>query len=429
MESSWLTIFGMSAVFFIGYFLITIEHFTKVNKATVAILMAIACWAVAFADGHVVHDVRVQFLHSTLAEIFQVTFFLLGALAVIEIINQHRGFTLISKAISIDSKKQLLWIICLLTFFLSAVLDNLTTTVVMVTLLKKLIDESPERWLIGSAIVIAANCGGAWTPIGDVTTTMLWIGGRLSSGNIVQSLLFPSLICLGASTFMLSRHLKGNFSSSHIHPDKDKIEPLGKCIFFLGIALLIFVPVFKALTGLPPFMGMLLALCVLWVVTDLFHRDHPGREHLKVPYILGKIDLSSVLFFMGILLCVGALFSEGILQNLAMFLDRHMTYPLVAIFIGFASAIVDNVPLVAAAMGMYPVQQYPLDHEFWSLVAYTAGTGGSMLIIGSAAGVALMGLEKIDFIWYFRKAFIPAMIGYLAGFFSYFGMQLLASLM
>jgi len=425
MESHLLTAGAMTLVFIIGYIFITIEHYTKINKATIAIMMAILCWVIAFADGEISSEAHLHHFESGLADVFQVTFFLFGALAVVEIIDRHRWFELITRAIKVQSKKKMLWTISIITFFLSSILDNLTTTIVMVSLLKKILDESEERWLIGCAVVIAANAGGAWTPIGDVTTTMLWIGDRLSAMHIIKGLLFPSLICLLVSVFLFSFRLEGSFTPKAERQVKTSVEPKGELIFFLGLGLLIFVPIFKVLTGLPPFMGVLLALSILWIVTDCIHSSHEDRDHLRVPYILSKIDLSTVFFFMGILLCIGALYSEGLLTSLATTMDKYTSYTWMALSIGFASAVVDNVPLVAASMGMYSLEQFPMNHEFWSLVAYTAGTGGSMLIIGSAAGVALMGMEKINFLWYTKKAFIPATCGYLAGFLAYQALSLL----
>jgi len=410
----------MILIFVVGYFFITIEHYTKINKATVAILMAILCWIIQFANAAWSFDINMSQLEHHLADISQVIFFLLGALTIVEIINQHKGFQFIAKCITFRSKRKMLWVISLLTFFLSSILDNLTTTVVMVSLLRKLVDENQDRLLIGGAIVIAANAGGAWTPIGDVTTTMLWIGGQLSTLAVIKNLFIPSIVCLVVSVGMLSLALKGNFAEKYVHMDDLKVEPRGKLIFFLGVGALIFVPIFKLLTGLPPFMGILLGLSVLWIVTDIVHSHDEQRQHLRVPNIMTKVDLSGILFFLGILLSVNALYTAGLLGKLAVWLNENMAnLAVISFVIGLASAVVDNVPLVAASMGMYGLDQYPTDHDFWNMVAFCAGTGGSILIVGSAAGVVFMGMEKVDFLWYVRRISFPALAGYIAGFIAY----------
>ncbi len=404
---------AMIAVFVIGYFFITIESITHINKATVALMIAIICWVLKFADKH---ESNPSLLAEHLANISQVVFFLLGALSIVEIINVHKGFSIISKFVSVSSKRKLLWTMGFITFFLSAVLDNLTTTIVMVSLLCKLVKPSEDRWIIGGGIVIAANAGGAWTPIGDVTTTMLWIGGQISSVAILKGLFLPSIACMLASLVPLTFMLQDTVEPSSETKSDETPEPWGVFIFFLGIGSLIFVPVFKLLTGLPPFVGVFLGLSIMWIVTDLVHSRYDGREHLRVPYVFTRIDLSSTLFFLGILLAVGALDSAGILASLAAWLDATVgNVTVIAGSIGIASAIVDNVPLVAATMGMYGLEQYPVDAPFWQLIAFCAGTGGSILIIGSAAGVVFMGMEKVDFFWYLRKISFSALIGYLVG--------------
>lgn len=410
----------MIVVFILGYFLITIEHITKINKTTVALLMAVICWALQFTDKGFTGPEKLGFLGSHLANISQVVFFLVGALCIVEIIDTHGGFRIISDRINIRSKRKLLWLTSLLAFFLSAILDNLTTTILMISLIRKMIDDGEDRLIIGGAVVIAANAGGAWTPIGDITTTMLWIGGQLTSGHIITSLFIPSLVCILVALAWLTFMLKGDFAPRDMHFEKKHLEPIGKLIFFLGIGSLIFVPIFKTITGLPPFMGVLFGMSILWLVTDIVHYKYPERSHLRVPYVLSRIDLSSVLFFLGILLCINALETAGILEELAHWLDRTIgNVYVIAAFIGLASAIVDNVPLVAAAMGMYSLEHYPVNSTFWTLVAYCAGTGGSILIIGSAAGIAFMGLEKVDFFWYVKRIGIPALLGYFAGMFIY----------
>lgn len=412
---------AMIFVFVFGYVLITLEHVININKATTAMIMAIICWLIQFINPHWDEQYNIESLNHHLSSISQIVFFLIGAMTIVETINVHRGFNLISDNIQLSSKIILLWVIGMITFFLSAILDNLTTTIVMLTLMRKLLDDGEDRLLMGGAIVIAANAGGAWTPIGDVTTTMLWIGGQVSTLAVMKSLFIPSFLCLLASLIYLSTALKGSFKPSEFHPLEKEIEPEGTLVFFLGVSLIIFVPIFKVLTGLPPFMGMLLALGILWAVTDILHHNRPNREHLTVPNVLTRIDLSGTLFFfLGILLCIDALDSAQILQKLAGWLSGNLgNTSLIAIFIGLASAIVDNVPLVAASMGMYSLAQFPTDHSFWQLIAYCAGTGGSILIIGSAAGVVFMSMEKADFFWYLKRVSIPALIGYAAGIAGY----------
>lgn len=406
----------MVALFVIGYFMITIEHATKINKATVALILASLLWLLQYLDNSIDPTVSGHGLYEHLSNISQVIFFLLGALAIVETINVHRGFDPISNIIQIASKRKLLWVTGFLTFFLSSVLDNLTTTIVMVSLLSKLIEESEDRWLMGSAVVIAANAGGAWTPIGDVTTTMLWIGGVLSTTAIIKELFIPSLLCLVAALIVLGFRLSGKFKAREINLHHEIVEPKGKLVLWLGIAALISVPIFKIATGLPPFMGMLFGLGMMWLITDFFHSEYEDRNHLRIPHVLGRIDISGVLFFLGILLAIGALDTAGLLKNLALFLDAHISSPaIIATLIGLASAVVDNVPLVAASMSMYDLNQFPVDHKFWAMIAYAAGTGGSILIVGSAAGVVFMGLEKVHFFWYLKRISLAALVGFFAG--------------
>lgn len=410
----------MIVVFIIGYVFITIEHYTGINKATVALMMAVLSWTLQFLDPHWTGEYNQTFLGHHLSNISQVVFFLLSALTIVEIISMHKGFNVIANVIQFQSKRKLLWIVGFITFFLSAILDNLTSTVVMISLLGKLIDDRDERLLMGGAVVIAANAGGAWTPIGDVTTTMLWIGGQVSTLNIMKVLFIPSLMCLVTALAIFSLLVKGNFKKKDVHFNHGEIEPMGRFIFYLGIACLIFVPIFRITTGLPPFMGMLLGLSAMWLVTDILHCKYDDRNHLRVPFVLGKIDLSGTLFFLGILLCIDALDTAKILEHLAVFLnDTIGNTTLIATAIGLASAVVDNVPLVAATMGMYDLAQYPMDHHLWELIAYTAGTGGSILLIGSAAGVAFMGMENVNFIWYTKKITFAATASYFVGIIVY----------
>lgn len=410
----------MIAVFIVGYFFITIEHVIRIDKATIALLMGIICWIIQFAHSAPGCENSLTCLGEHISNISQIVFFLLGSLAIVAIINVHNGFAIIANAMKIHSKRKLLWIIGILAFFLSAILDNLTTTIVMITLLGGLIERGNDRLIIGGGVVIAANAGGAWTPIGDVTTTMLWIGGQVSTLAIMRDLLFPSIVSMIAAFVILSFFLKGKFNSNEIRIQNNQLEPMGKVIFFLGVAALVFVPIFKILTGLPPFMGVLFGLSILWLVTDLLHNRYDDRDHLRVPSILAKVDFSGLLFFLGILLAIDALDSAGILEQLAQGLSKHFNNTtLIATLIGLASAVVDNVPLVAATMGMYSLDQFPVDHTFWQKIAFCAGTGGSILIIGSAAGVVFMGLEKIDFFWYLKKISFAALIGYFAGIAAY----------
>ncbi len=405
----------MIIVFVIGYVLITVEHITKVNKTSIALLMAIICWWLQFLNEGCTAETGVECFGQHMNKISQIVFFLIGALAIVELISAHQGFKVIANLIQMSSKKKMLWTVGFMAFFLSSVLDNLTTTIVLATLLRKLLPKSEERLLIGSGIVIAANAGGVWTPIGDVTTTMLWIGGQLTTPYMLRDLFLPSFACFIVAFLFISTMLKGNFEI-HRTEEVNESAPLSGSIFFLGIGALILVPVFKMITGLPPFMGILFGFCVLWVITDLVHRSYEDREHLKASTALGRIDLSSTLFFLGILLCIDALDSAQLLDKLAIWLDDRVgDVTIVATLIGLASAVIDNVPLVAASMGMYDLTHHPVNSQFWQLVAYCAGTGGSILIIGSAAGVVFMGLEQVDFFWYLRRIAFPALIGYFAG--------------
>lgn len=406
-------------VFILGYAAIALEHPIKINKAASALVAGVVCWsiyALFSSDKEVVNEELIEHL----GEVSGILFFLLGAMTIVEMIDAHDGFELIIERITTTNKKKLTWIIAFITFFLSAVLDNLTTTIVIISLLRKVIANKEERMLFTGLVVISANAGGAWSPIGDVSTTMLWIGGQITSLNIIMVTFLPSLVCLLVPTFIIAARMKGEISREKL----DNVSELSNniadksqrnMVFWLGVACLIFVPVFKTLTHLPPYMGILFGLGVMWVITELLHSDRDDAEKglLSVNHALRKIDAPSVLFFLGILLSVAALQSTGVLRNVAGWMDDHVSnINLVTIIIGLLSAIVDNVPLVAAAQGMY---DYPTDHYFWEFLAYCAGTGGSTLIIGSAAGVVAMGLEKIEFFWYFKKIAWLALIGYLSG--------------
>lgn len=417
MECSSLYTLILGLLFILGYAAITFENFLRVDKAATALLMAVILWTGFFLFGCYDHKHSIESLLEHFTSVCQIVFFLLGALVIVELISAHRGFSAISAFLNISSKRLLLWVIGLITFFLSSVLDNLTTTIVMVSLLTQLLPKGEERWIFGGAIVIAANAGGAWTAIGDVTTTMLWIGGQISAGYIMLTLFLPSFVCLIVALGILSFLIK-NTEVHKISETTQKLEPYGLSVLILGILMLMFVPVFKVLTGLPPFMGIFLGVGVLWLYTDIIHDHMPHREHLKMLSIFKKVDLASLFFFTGILLSVGVLASSHILSSLAQWLSSKISHlEVIATIIGLVSAVVDNVPIVAAAMGMYDLSSYPTDSPFWQLVAYCAGTGGSILVIGSAAGVVYMGIEKVTFGWYLRRIGPAALISYFAGIF------------
>lgn len=410
----------IALVFVVGYAGIAFEHPLKINKTASALLTGVLCWTIYMMGSSDVDLVSGQ-LYEHLGQISGILFFLLGAMTIVELIDAHDGFDVITSRIATTDKRKLLWIISILTFFLSAVLDNLTTTIVMVSLLRKLIDDKPTRMFFVSMVVLAANAGGAWTPIGDVTTTMLWIGGQLTTGNIIVNLFIPSMVCLIVPLLVLSFSMSGKVETPQVVESiqTDKTTPFErKLILFLGIGALLFVPFFKTITHLPPFMGMLFGLAVLWIITEIIHKkkNDADKDAYSVVHALRKADVPSVLFFLGILVAISALESTHQLQDLAAYMDEKIgNLNVIVISIGVLSAIVDNVPLVAAGMGMYDMTTYPTDHYFWSFLAYCAGTGGSMLIIGSAAGVAAMGMEKIDFIWYLKNITFLAFLGYMGG--------------
>jgi Na+/H+ antiporter NhaD/arsenite permease-like protein len=367
-------------------------------------------------------------LGSHLDAIAQILFFLMGAMTIVELVDAHHGFRFITDRIKTKSPKKLLWIVGWVSFFLSAVLDNLTTTIVMVSLIRKLIPDHQMRLFFAGIIVIAANAGGAWTPIGDVTTTMLWIGGQISAANIMETLFLPSVICLLIPLIYLSFTMKGTLGDFENHDalGAESHVNTGKLMLFLGISALVFVPVFKTITHMPPYLGMILGLGVLWVVSELINPDLDDavKKNYTAAGALARIDVPSILFFLGILLAVGALESMQVLHHLATWLDKTVGNQKVIVFlIGILSSIVDNVPLVAASMGMYSMDVFYRDHMIWEFLAYCAGTGGSILIIGSAAGVAAMGMEKIDFIWYMKRISLLALLGYTAGALVYLVIQ------
>ncbi|TVU10737.1 hypothetical protein EJB05_44283 [Eragrostis curvula] len=407
---------AMVLVFALGYVGIIFEETLAFNKSGVGLLMAVCLWVIR-SLGAPSADVAVQELSHTTVEVSEIVFFLLGAMTIVEIVDAHQGFKLVTDNISTRNSKTLLWVIGIVTFFLSSILDNLTSTIVMVSLLRKLVPPSDYRKLLGAVVVIAANAGGAWTPIGDVTTTMLWIHGQITTLKIIQGLFIPSVVSLAVPLALLSftSEVNGSTQKPSSLVSAEQMAPRGRLVLAVGVGALVFVPIFKSLTGLPPFMGMLLGLGILWILTDAIHYGDSERQTLKVPQALSRIDTQGVLFFLGILLSVGSLESAGILRQLATFLDANIpNADLIASAIGVASAVVDNVPLVAATMGMYDLNAYPQDSDFWQLIAYCAGTGGSMLIIGSAAGVAFMGMEKVTGY---------AFAGYAAGIVSYLAAQ------
>lgn len=412
---------AMALLFGIGYAGIIFEESLAFNKSGVGLLMAVSLWVIR-SIGAPSTDIAVSELTHASAEVSEIVFFLLGAMTIVEIVDAHQGFKLVTDNITTRKPRTLLWVIGFVTFFLSSVLDNLTSTIVMVSLLRKLVPPSEYRKLLGAVVVIAANAGGAWTPIGDVTTTMLWIHGQISTVQTMKDLFLPSVISLAVPLTLLSftSEVNGDGKDSSNVLASEQMAPRGQLVFSVGIGALVFVPVFKALTGLPPYMGILLGLGVLWILTDAIHYGESERQRLKVPQALSRIDTQGVLFFLGILLSVSSLEAAGILRELANYLDAHIpNVELIASAIGVVSAIIDNVPLVAATMGMYDLTSFTQDSKFWQLVAYCAGTGGSMLVIGSAAGVAFMGMEKVDFFWYFRKVSGFAFAGYAAGIAAY----------
>jgi NhaD family Na+/H+ antiporter len=408
-------------IFIIGYLAIAFEHPLKINKTATALVTGVLVWVVyALVKGP--HELEVLSHH--LGSTSEILFFLLGAMTLVELVDAHHGFHLVSRLIKTNQAAKLMWIVGIITFFLSAVLDNLTTAIVMVTLLRKLISDKSTRMYFVGIVVIAANAGGAWSPIGDVTTTMLWIGGQISALGIVKTLFIPSLISLLVPLAVAAFSVRDcNLGSSQVQAKLSSAEDRhGKIMLTAGITSLLGVPVFKTFTHLPPYMGILLALGLVWMLSEFLHSDKD--EETKKPYTVGhaltKIDTSSVLFFLGILLAIGALESFGYLTQLAVVLEQTFgnQYVIVSL-IGLASSVVDNVPLVAATMGMYSLADYPMDHAMWEFLAFCAGTGGSILIIGSAAGVAVMGMEQIEFGWYAKKIGILALLGYVAGALTY----------
>lgn len=406
-------------IFCLGYAAIIFEYLIRVNKTAVALLISVLCWVVYFYASTKSIPEDYEILGGYVSEVSQIIFFLLGAMTLVELIDSHKGFKIITDVIRTESRRKMLWLITIITFFLSAVLDNLTTTILMVSLLKKLIRKKDERFLLSCMVVVAANAGGAWTPMGDVTTTMLWIKGQVSTISVIRALVAPSIISVIFPLLYFTWKVGGTFTSETEKKEEEQ-EPGARLVLVLGIGALMFVPLFKYLTGMPPFMGVTIGLAVLWLVTDLLHHQHEPRAHLRVPHVLTKIDTSGIMFFLGILLAVNALEASGVLGSVAVWLENTVANKaMIATLIGVFSAIIDNVPLVAATMGMYPISEFPMDDKLWHMIAYAAGTGGSMLVIGSSSGIALMGLEKVDFFKYMRWMTWPVLIGYLIGMGSY----------
>ena len=445
-------------LFMVGYLCIALEHTLRIDKTAIALLLGMVMWIVyalgaewivplvdnedlarfvsenprlagsSFAHQCLDYVLNVKIVEA-LGDISQTLFFLIGAMTIVELIDVHGGFTVITDHINTRSKRKLLYVICATTFVFSAVLDNMTTTIVMILLLRKLVSDRNERWLYAGMIIIAANTGGAWSPIGDVTTIMLWVGGNVTTGSLISYVLLPSLVSMLVPLLFVTRSLRGTLSPVKTTGEVDNGISTGErnSIFFLGVGALISVPIFKSITHLPPFVGMLFALGVLWVFTEIFYNSktlEKAREQ-RIPKVISRIDMPSILFFLGILMAVAVLQSTGVLGWLATALDEHVhNVYFIDILLGILSSIVDNVPLVAASMGMYPVADpgatgyaanFIIDGTFWELLSYCAGVGGSIMIIGSASGVIAMGLEKINFGWYLRKFSGLAFLGYLAG--------------
>lgn len=410
---------ALIVIFIFAYTAIVFEHPLKINKSAPALIGAGLLWTIyALSNGHVSEQ-----LNETVASTAQIIFFLMGAMTIVEVIDAHDGFDVITAKINTTKMTTLLWLVGFVTFFLSAVLDNLTTTIVMISVVRKLLAQREDKLFFAGIIVIAANAGGAWSPLGDVTTTMLWIGGQISAVAIMKGLFIPSLVNMAVPLLAVSYMLKGkridapkvntNLTAQYQTNAFEK-----NTMFFAGLIALCAVPAFKTVTHLPPFMGILFALGILWLLSELLHRNKNDNEKQRLTLVaaLQRIDIASLVFFIGILLAVAVLEHAHILTMLAGWLDKTVgNQSIIVMLFGLASAIIDNVPLVAASMGMYPLTQYPADSFIWEFLAYAAGTGGSILIIGSAAGVAAMGLEKIEFFWYVKKFSLLALAGYLSG--------------
>jgi Na+/H+ antiporter NhaD/arsenite permease-like protein len=428
----------MIVVFVLGYIAIALEHPIKVDKAASALIIGGLGWAL-FAFSGIDHHSLTHEIQHHIVDIAEILFFLLGAMTIVELIDAHQGFAIITDKITTNNKVKLLWILSVITFFFSAALDNLTTSIVMAALLTKLIKDKDDLWMFAGMVILSANAGGAWSPIGDITTIMLWIGGQVTVANIITSVIVPSLVCAAVPLLYLTFRLKGEIQRPETvileEHEKNPTTPFERAfVFYLGVCGLLFVPVFKTVTHLPPYLGIIFSLGVLWLATEVIHRskNQEQKSQLSVIGVLKKIDTATIFFFLGILLAVASLQSAGQLDIVAKWLDSTFNGQeaegiyVINMIIGLLSAIVDNVPLVAGAMGMYPIAEagmYAADGMFWEFLAYCAGTGGSVLIIGSAAGVAVMGILKIDFIWYMKNISLLALMGYLAGAATYILMQ------
>ncbi len=422
--------FGLMIVIFVlGYAAIALEHPLKINKSATALLLAAIIWAVYALLGP---GISSENLIEHLGDTSEILFFLLGAMTIVEIVDKHDGFSIITNKITTTNKRKLLWIIGILTFFMSSVLDNLTTSIVMCALLRKLIADQKTRWFFCGMVILGANAGGAWSPIGDVTTIMLWIGGQVTAGKIIMETFIPALVSIVVPLIAISMTMKGEVERPE-HVEEGGVYKVthkqSLLTLVMGVGLLLFVPIFKTITHLPPYLGVLFGLGVMWVTTEIMHRNSPANySKLSVSTIIQKVDVPSVLFFLGILMAVQCLNEAGHLKLLSQALDENVgNIYAINLIIGVLSSVIDNVPLVAASMGMYPIadaaqlladpslHHFATDGAFWEGLAYCAGTGGSLLIIGSAAGVAVMGMEKIDFIWYLKKISLWALVGYLSG--------------
>jgi len=410
-------------VFVLGYLAIVLEAPLRLNKTSAALLMGVVCWTVFVTDGG---DVALtnDLLSEHFAGIAQIAFFLLGAMTIVELIDAHDGFLLITSRITTTKRRKLLIIVAALSFVLSAVLDNLTTSIVMISLVRKLASDERDRKILGGIVIVAANAGGVWSPIGDVTTTMLWVGGQATTSGLVKQLVIPALVSVAVPVLWFSVRFRGPV----VRPEPEQRNGVATSraerviVFATGTGALLGVPMFKTITGLPPVMGILLGLGVLWVVTEFIHKQKSSeaRRARSAAAALSRVDSQSVLFFVGILLAIGALESAGTLHALAHRLDVWIgNVDAITVIIGLSSSVVDNVPLVAASQGMYQMTTFPVDHHFWLFLAYCAGTGGSILIVGSAAGIAVMGIQRITFGWYVKHFSFPALLGYFAGALAY----------
>lgn len=411
---------AICTIFILGYIAIAFEHPLRINKAATALITAALCWSVYALMGNTSH--AAEELAGHLGEVSGILFFLMGAMTIVELIDAHDGFYLITSRIKTTNKRKLVWLLAVITFFLSAVLDNLTTTIILVSLLRKIITDKEDRLMFAGLVVIAANAGGAWSPIGDVTTTMLWIGGQITAGSIIINTIMPSIISMVIPAAIISWRMKGELKRAANEEEQSmnfNTNPFKRnLVFAVGVCCLLFVPVFKTITHLPPYMGILFGLGLMWIITELIHsgRNEAEKGLLSVNHALRKIDTPSILFFLGILLSIGTLQATGVLKELALTMDEKIgNISAITICIGLVSSVVDNVPLVAAVQGMYSLEQYPTGHYFWEFLAFCSGTGGSALIIGSAAGVAAMGIEKIEFFWYLKKISWLALAGYFTG--------------